>query len=115
MLIKKDKISRNMSYILRSSFLDRAMQDAGITLDVQLNHGSGRFFDACFWPPNANVPYERLYIQSGSVSSDQANIARVFVETTVIPELISWLVGLLALPSNSPIRRQEQRFHRDFC
>lgn len=116
MLIEKDKISKRKSYVLRSSFLEEAIQNAGIGLDIHLKHSDGkRFFDAYFWPRGANASYERLYIVAGAVSSDQAKVARTFVEEAVVPELVLWITDILALPSDSPIRRQEQAFHRDFC
>ena len=115
MLIEKEKISKNSSFILRSSLLEQAMHEAGISTDTSLRHVSSRiFFDAYFWPPRPNVPYERFYIRAGCVPTIQSHEARLFVQTHVIPSFIDWASGILSLPSDSPVRRSEQVFGREF-
>ena len=115
MLIERDKISKSSSFILRSSLLEEAMHLAGISTDTSLHHvSSSIFFDAHFWPPRPNVPYERFYIRAGCVPTIQSNEARLFVETHVIPSFIDWASGILSLPNNSPVRRSQQAFGREF-
>ena len=65
-----------------------------------------------FWPPNPNVPQERLYIRTGAVPEVKADEAREFVENSVIPEFAAWLQAILALAPDSTIRREEQYFER---
>ena len=103
-----------MSYALRSSVLEQALSHAGIQLEVHLVHsaGGGGLFTGYFWPPNFNVPYERLYIQAGAVPSSSSKIAREYIEETVIPQFVAWVLAILARPINSPVRREEQHF---FC
>lgn len=115
MQIEKAKLPKGMSYALRSSVLERAICEAGIDIATTLRHGPNHIlFDAFFWPPNPNFPFERLYVRAGAVPASHAHEARLFVESSVIPDLISWLQGILALPSNSPIRRERQEFYRGF-
>ena len=103
-----------MSYILKSSLFETALSDAGINLDTHLIHSpSSIFFDAHFWPPNANCNYERLYVRASAVSSPQAFLIRRYMENQVIPELVTWLQAILTLASNSPIRMSEQYFRRE--
>jgi hypothetical protein len=65
-------------------------------------------FDAHFWPPNDNVPHERLYVRAGSVPTDRAAEARHRMETVVIPSLVEWMADILTQPTNSPVRREPQ-------
>ena len=103
-----------MSYILKFSLLETALSDAGINLDTHLIHSPGGiFFDAHFWPPNANCNYERLYLRASAVFSPQAFLIRRYMENSVIPELITWLQAILTLASNSPVRVSEQYFRRE--
>ena len=104
------KIPKGHSYPLKPSALEAALLDAGIEIDVHLIRSFGELFDAYFWPPNRNIPYERLYVRAGSVSSDRASEAMLHAETVMIPELVSWLNNILTLDSNSPIRREQQMF-----
>jgi hypothetical protein len=115
MLIEKNKIPKGVSFVLRSSALEHALQSAGISVDTHLRQtNTCIFFGADFWPPNPNVAYERFYIQAGVVPSSYASEARRFVEATVLPQFIAWAKDILALPYNSPIRRSKQYFTSSF-
>jgi hypothetical protein len=109
MHIAKAKLPKGMSYPLKSSVLAEALSVAGIAVDTQLlfspNH---QFFEAFFWPPNANVPYERLYLRTGTVQGADGHAAREHISKVVIPEFIKWAQSILSLPANSPSRRSEQ-------
>ncbi|GMA16368.1 hypothetical protein E5F05_14570 [Deinococcus metallilatus] len=113
MRIEKGPLPKGMSFILKSSAFADALSEAGIEIDTQMIYGAGGiFFDAHFWAPNENVGYERLYVRVGAVSNNVAAAARRYVEHSVLPELIAWIAELLALPRNSPLRRQQQYFVR---
>ncbi len=114
MNISKDKIPRTMSYPLKTSVLEEAFLSAGITISTDLNYvASKRFFDCEFWPPNPNVPYERLYISVCAVPRERVRQTRDFMERQVIPPFVAWVQSLQKLPANSPVRRQTQHFYRD--
>jgi len=109
MLIEKDKIPKSSSFVLKSTALQQSMQAAGITVSTSLRHvSSGIFFDAYFWPPRPGVPYERFYVRAGCVPSSEAQAARQFVESDVLPSFVRWAKEILALPPDSPVRRSEQ-------
>ena len=115
MLIKKDKIAKGTSFILKSGAFEDALTAAGISVETSLLHvNSAIFFDAFFWPPRPNVQHERFYVRAGSVQASQARPAKEFMESIVIPEFIQWAQGILALPLDSPVRRSEQVFTRNF-
>lgn len=113
MHIEKKKLSKGQSYLLRASALEAALSGSAIAANVYLVQGSGgKLFECFFWPPNPNVPHERLYIRTAAVPEASAHEARLFVEKSVIPEFTAWLKGILVLAPNSTVRREEQYFER---
>ncbi|MBL8483355.1 MAG: hypothetical protein JNJ60_14245 [Rhodocyclaceae bacterium] len=113
MHIEKRKLSKGQSYPLRASVLEAALSTSAIAADTQFVQGGGsKLFECFFWPPNPNVPRERLYIRTTAVPETGTNEARTFIENSVIPEFVAWLQGILALAPNSTVRREEQYFER---
>ncbi|MEA1619166.1 hypothetical protein SOQ14_09565 [Erythrobacter sp. T5W1-R] len=102
------KLAKGQSYPLRPTVLEAALACANIQIDLHLIRTPGDLFDAHFWPPNANIPYERLYVRAGSVPREQAAEARHGMETVVIPRLIAWLANIMAQDQKSPTRGVEQ-------
>jgi hypothetical protein len=112
--IEKSPLPKSMSYVMKSSVLDEALSQSSIKVDTTLRYTPGRFFDAHFWPPNPNVPHERVHVVVGAVPASAGHVARQYVKGAVIPEFISWLAGILSLPQGSPVRREKQLFSRAF-
>lgn len=111
MHIVKDNIPKNASFILRSSILERMIQDAGISVQVDLHQmHSAILFEAFFWSPRPGVPQERFFVRAGTVPASQAQDFRFQLESRVLPEFIPWACGILALPLNSTVRRSDQEF-----
>ena len=108
MLSETRKLPKGQSYPLKPTMLEAALAIANVQIDLHLIRAPGDLFDAHFWPPNANVPYERLYVRAGSVSKEQAAEARHRMETVVIPRLIEWLADIMAQDLRSPTRGVEQ-------
>lgn len=105
------KLPRGESYPLKPSVLDAALTTAGISIDTNLVRSPGKIFDAYFWPPNPNVPYERLFIRIGSVPAEKAQDARDRMKCEVLPALTKWVGDILAQDPKSPIRREQQRLN----
>ena len=113
MHITKAKLAKGMGYPTKSSALSEALDAAGITLSASLHYHHARgFFAARFWPPNANVAHERLYMTIGSVTAARLTPARRYFDCAVIPELMSWIRSIVAQPHDAPMRREEQVFFR---
>lgn len=102
------KLPKSQGYPLRPSTLEEALKRAGISIDVYLNRQPGSLFDAHFWPPSPNVPYERLYIRVGSIPVEQVGAVRREFEAKTIPVLVKWIAGILAHDLKSPVRREQQ-------
>lgn len=104
------KLPTGQSYPLKPSVLKAALTTAGIGIDTYLVRSPGKIFDAYFWPPNQNVPHERLLIRIGSVPAEKAQDARDRMKCEALPKLAKWIGDILAHDPKSPIRREQQRF-----
>lgn len=102
------KLPKGQSYPLKPSFLVAALENAGISIDAHLIRAPGDLFDAHFWPPNENVPHERLYLRAGTVSAERAADARQHVEEIMVPRLVGWVAEILSTDVRSPVRREQQ-------
>jgi hypothetical protein len=102
------RLPKGESYPLKPAKLEQALASANISIDVYLTRTPGNYFQAEFWPPNPRVPYERLYIQAGSVLSEVASNARSEMDGTALPALVNWIAGILARDPRSPVRRERQ-------
>ena len=102
------KLPKGQSYPLRPSKLEEARASASLSIDVYLTRAPGKFFNAHFWPPSPDLPYERGYVQAGSVPSDEASSARAEIESTALPALVRWIGRILASDEKSPARRERQ-------
>ena len=102
------KLPKGHSYPLEPSFLEEALASAGIAIETHLIRNPGNLFDAHFWPPNQNVPYERLYVRAGSVPIEDATNARSQVENHAVPTLVKRVGDILAQAPESPMRREKQ-------
>ena len=105
---KTGKLPKGQSFVLKPSALEAALSEAGITIDTSVDRIAGSLFDVHFWPPNPNVPHERLYIRMGSVPYERASIVRSYVEEIVIPGIVAWIGDILSKDVRSPIRREQQ-------
>ena len=103
------KLPKGQSYPLKPSALEAALTTAGISIDTELIRSPAIIFDAYFWPPNPNVPYERLFVRIGYVPSEQAQAARDRMDREALPALITWICNILAQDPKSPIRSEQQR------
>lgn len=105
-----EPLPKGQSYPLKPSTLAAALEAAGIEIDASLVRvrQSVGLFNAHFSPPNPNVPYERLYIQLGSVPTVKSAGVAAHTETILMPRLIKWIGDILSTDEKSPIRREQQ-------
>jgi hypothetical protein len=102
------KLPKSESYVLKPSVLGAALAAAGVAIDIHLVRNPGPLFAAHFWPPNQNVPYERLYVQAGSVPRERAAAVRRHVADVVVPQIVAWIADILSRDIASPVRRGQQ-------
>jgi hypothetical protein len=113
--IEKARLPKTLSYPVRSSQVESALAAGSIRLDTQLIFNISKIFlDAHFWPASRRIPHERLYIRVGTVQAEEAHAARMFMVARALPEMVSWIGKVLALPAQSPVRTTEHYFKQDW-
>ena len=90
--IEKPKTYKGLSYVLKSSFLQNAIEEAQLDLNVHLVYWTpqkiGSILSADYWSPNENVAYDRYYIRAGVVKSEDRKLAQLLMVDIIIPDLI---------------------------
>jgi hypothetical protein len=116
MHIEKEMLPKGLSYPVQTGMITNALEEAEITLDCSVNYynNTRMGFTAYFWPVTPNAPFERLYLTIGAVTGEQAAEIRQRMRESVLPALVNWVRNLLALPTDSPVRREQQEFHIRF-
>lgn len=122
MRIVKDKLSEGQGYPLKASLLKAAMSAAKVQTEATLyQHNSARwrdrpFFYASFSPPGQLIDNQEEVLSIGcrAVPGCVCNAARLVLQEDIIPAFIEWITKLEALPGNSPIRRERQKFEADW-
>ena len=120
MEIYKDSLPSGVSYPLKPSTLEAALESGGIATETRLYQWrsgwseSSVVFAADFYPAGRYYRNqdELLTVVSRAVPSRLRSQARTFVEGTVLPEFIEWIAGLEQLPPDSTLRREQQSFVR---
>ena len=112
--IEKPRLPAGRVYVLKSSQLLEALTDASIAFDIQLQfwtpQSGGSILEAFYWPPNRNVPYDRVFVRAGSVlMRDRQRAAQVLVEHA-LPRFVKWLKAVQALPEGSPLHSESLTF-----
>jgi hypothetical protein len=118
--IYKDDLPAGLSYALKPSLLEDALQGASVVTRAALFQSRSGWaknavvFAARFYPPGRHYRNDDdfLTVSSAAVPSQCRPQARAFVESIVLPQFIEWIVALEQLPSNSTRRREVQSFTR---
>jgi hypothetical protein len=104
--VSNPKLAKGLSYVLKTSQLAKALSDAGIDCHVDLVYWvpqTGRsILEGHYWLPNKNVAYPRVYVRAGVVPSASRLSASEALLVSALPQFVSWLQGILALPDDSP-------------
>lgn len=116
--IDKDKLPKGSSYVLKTSVLQKVIEESGVDLNINLIYcgppSKMPIFEVHFWLPNANVSYDRFYIRTGFVQSKHRKKISDLVNLIVLPEFIKWASYLVNLPINSTERKQELMFVAEY-
>ena len=116
--IFKDKLPSGWSYALKPSRLESAIAAGQVQSQISLYQWykiwavGAPAFSATFHPSGSHLGGEngRFSITSCAIPSDQRKIAEDFAEHVFLPELITWIVGIEALPQNSTKKWNKQDF-----
>jgi hypothetical protein len=116
--IEKPKLPKGLSYALKTSILQAALDEARIECYVHLSYWRPQtgfsVLDAQYWLPSQNVPYPRVYLRAGVVPSSHHRAASDAMEKNILPAFTAWLSRILALPENSPVLHSEPYFNAEY-
>ncbi len=111
MRVYEDKLRPGLSYPIKTGAVEKALLEAGITLECYVHyHASLGDITAYFWALDRYRAFESVSISVSAVTSENVVSARVYVQENILPEIIAFFAGIIALPSNSTIRRENQDF-----
>ena len=114
-VIEKPKLRQGVSYALKTSLLQAALEQAQIDCHVLLGYGTpqsgGSVLEAHYWLPNVHVPHARVYVRAGVVPSAERRAAQDALAREILPAFTAWLARLLALPMESPELHGEPYFN----
>ncbi|MCL2678497.1 MAG: hypothetical protein FWE85_05540 [Clostridiales bacterium] len=117
-IISKPKIPKQYGFVLKTEQLRVALEENNINTHTDLNYcfyqQIGSIFEVFFWPPNENIPYNRLYIRAGALPREKIFLAREKLKSIVLPEFVSWVKEIINLPINSPYQGVQFRFEASF-
>ena len=72
--VSKPKLPKRLSYVLKTSQLEKAVLDAGIDCHLDLVYwqpqSGGSILEAHYWLPNENVAHPRVYVRAGVAPSE---------------------------------------------
>lgn len=118
-VIEKPRLPKGLSYVLKASMLEEALERAGIDCHVELRYwtpqAEGSVLEAHYWLPNEHVDHARVHVRAGAVSSAESAAAQQALEVEMLPAFIAWLSGVLALPAGSPLLHGEPYFNASFA
>jgi hypothetical protein len=103
--VSKPKLAKGLSYVLKTSLLAKVLAGARIDCPVELVYWmpqtGGSILEGHYWLPNENVAYPRVYVRAGVVPSASRLAASEALLVSALPQFVSWLQGILALPNDS--------------
>jgi hypothetical protein len=118
--IFKQKIPKGMSFPLKTSALEAAVNTAGTLTPVDIHYSNyktdGPFFRASFYLHGHIIAKESniLSVTCYSVQSGKRCVFQDYLEIVAIPELTNWLVWLEALPANSTLWNDQANLRREW-
>lgn len=117
--VSKPKLPKGLTYVLKTSQLEKALASAEIDCHVDLVYWKpqcgGSILEVHFWHPNEIVRHSRVYVRAGAVPSSTRAAASDALVNTAIPRFIEWLQRILSLPKASPLSGDTHYFNAAIC
>jgi len=116
--VSKPRLPKSLAYPLKTSVLEGALRDAGLTCDLQLvywTQQAGRsVLEAHYWLPNERISHDRVYVRAGSLPAEARSAAAGVLLRDGLPSFVAWLSRIIALPVDSPLRNQNLCFNAEY-
>lgn len=118
-VIEKPKLPKGMAYVLKTSMLQAALEQAGIDCHVEVRYWTPQSGDsvleAHYWLPNSHVAFPRVHVRAGVVQGAERRAAQEALAHEILPVFIDWLAQILALPLNSPVLHGVLHFNATYA
>ncbi len=118
MKVEKQKKPKHLSYVLKTSLLERVLREADIKIDTHLIYcipeSGGSILEAFYWLSNENVSYPRLYMRAGVVPNQEHKKAFGLLHNEALPAFAQWLTFLTALPDDSTLLNDKLYFNASY-
>lgn len=118
MKVEKPKKPKDLSYVLKTSLLERVLREAGVEIDTHLIYwipeNGGSILEAFYWLPNENVSYPRLYMRAGVVPNEEHRKAFELLQNEALPAFARWLTLLTTLPDGSTLLNDKLYFNASY-
>lgn len=112
--ISKPKLPKGLAYVLKTSHLEQALEEAGIDTPVELVYWmpqeTGSILEGHYWLANEHVHYARVYVRAGCVAATQRRAAAEALRRLGLPRFVEWLKAIVGLPNDSPKLHTELYF-----
>ena len=116
--VTKPKLAKGFAYVLKTSHLAKMLLDAKIDCHIDLVYwrprSGGSILEGFYWLPNENVSYPRVYVRAGIVTVVSYMAASEAMFESVLPQFISWLEEIIALPALSPLLHTKPYFNASY-
>ncbi len=116
--IKKPKIPKGLSYVLKTSLLEKALEARGLDCHVDLNYriprSGGSILEAFYCLPTTHNPNPWVYLRAGVVPSGQRKQAAEIMESLILVEFMEWLKKIYTLPANSTLWQGKLYFNASY-
>jgi len=118
MKVEKRKKPKHLSYVLKTSLLERVLREADVKIDTHLIYcipeSGGSILEAFYWLPNENVSYPRLYMRAGVVPNQEHKKAFELLQNEALPAFLKWLSFLTTLPDGSTLLNDKPYFNASY-
>src|SRR5262245_3361430 len=112
--VKKPKLAKHRSYVLKTSMLEDTLAEVSIDCQVDLVYWNpqlgGSILQAFYWLPNERVNHVRVFVRAGTVPALERNLVLPQFRDRVLPGFAHWLSRLLKQPLDSPALLREPKF-----
>jgi hypothetical protein len=116
--VHKAKIPTHLSFPLKTSMLETALQEIQASCPTELNYiepeSSGILFEAQYHPPHDQHKEPHLQVINGAVPAAMRKEMTLLLQENVILEFMVWLEAALKRPPGSPLMLKKLVFQATY-
>lgn len=112
--VHKAKIPTHLSFALKTSMLENALEEVDSTCPVELDYHepelTGALFEARFCPPSGDYDTHYLHVLAGAVPGEARKEMGNLLKEKVLLEFMVWLEQLQKRPASAPAMQKTHVF-----